>query len=139
MTSGNIISINRSLSIGGFDENLFIDEVDHDFCLRLKEKNYKIVKNHNCFVHHTLGEKHAKVKLNVYSYERLYYMVRNYLYIRDKHKKIDPYFFRKRDIYLLKFMVKQIIYSNSKKEYIKMAYAGAKDYYSNQMGYRVAM
>ena len=139
MTSANIISVDKSLAIGGFDENLFIDEVDHDFCLRLRERGYKVVQNYNCFVHHTLGERCSVSKVNLYSCKRLYYMVRNYLYIRGKHKKTAPQFFKKRDRYLLKFMTKQVIYTQKRKEYLKMAFAGTRDYYNNRMGYRVAM
>ena len=36
ITSGSIIPINLALKIGGFDENLFIDEVDSEYCYRAK-------------------------------------------------------------------------------------------------------
>jgi rhamnosyltransferase len=37
MTSGNLINLNIFQSIGGFTEKLFIDEVDHDYCLRVQK------------------------------------------------------------------------------------------------------
>lgn len=140
MTSGNIINVHYALKIGAFDENLFIDEVDHDFCLRLSEAGYKVIQNNNCYLHHTLGKKHHKKDVNLYSSKRLYYMLRNYLYLRDKHKNSSSYFFKKRNRYLLKFFIKQLIYTEGRKiAHLKMLYLGYKDYKRNYMGYRVAM
>ena len=139
MTSANILNISKALDIGGFDENLFIDEVDHDFCLRLGKKNYKVIENHNCFVNHTSGKKIRISNVNLYSSKRLYYMARNYLYIRKKHKKENPEFFKTRDFYLFKFIVKQLIHTEKKIESIRMIFRGIKDYYSSKMGYRVVM
>jgi rhamnosyltransferase len=139
MTSANIININKALTIGGFDENLFIDEVDHEFCLRLKKAGYSIIQNHNCYLHHVLGTKHKELNINLYSSHRLYYMIRNYLYVRNKHKKIAPNFFKKRDFYLFKFFIKQILYTKQKKKYIRMLFFGVKDYHRNYMGYRVKL
>lgn len=139
MTSGNIIDVQKSLSIGGFDERLFIDEVDHDFCLRLKKEKYKIIQNQNCYLNHTLGEKCSLSKKTRYSSKRLYYMVRNYLFLKKRHQNLFPAFFKERDRYLLKFFIKQILYSSKKKEHIKMLYLGVKDYKTNSMGYRVIM
>lgn len=137
MTSGNIINLNKAIKIGLFDEKLFIDEVDHDFCLRLREESFKIIQNYNCYLYHTLGTKHKHV--NLYSSERLYYMSRNYLYIREKHKNKWKFFFKNRDKYLLKFFLKQIIYTNYKKESIQMIFKGIQDYRNNLMGYRVKL
>lgn len=137
MTSGNIINLNRAIKVGLFDERLFIDEVDHDFCLRLRGDDFRIIQNHNCYINHNLGTKYKNITL--YSDRRLYYMVRNYLYIRDKHKKKWKIFFKNRDKYLLKFFLKQIIYSDYKKEAIQMIFKGIQDYRNNLMGYRVEL
>lgn len=134
MTSGNIINVQKSLSIGGFDERLFIDEVDHDFCLRLKKEKYKIIQNENCYLNHTLGEKCSLSQKTKYPSKRLYYMSRNYLFLRAKHQAYFPSFFKERDRYLLKFFVKQVLYSSNTREHIKMLYLGVKDYRKNSMG-----
>jgi len=139
MTSGNLINVQKSLSIGGFDERLFIDEVDHDFCLRLKKEKYKILQSQNCYLNHTLGEPCDLSKKTRYPSKRLYYMSRNYLFLRAKHQAFFPSFFKERDRYLLKFFVKQIFYSSQKREHIKMLYLGVKDYKKKSMGYRVIM
>ena len=137
MTSGNIININSAIKTGLFDEKLFIDEVDHDFCLRLREQGFSILQNHNCYIHHTLGTRYKNI--NLYSSQRLYYMIRNYLHIRKKHKENWKDFFRKRDRYLLKFFMKQVIYAKNKKESIRMIFQGIQDYRNNLMGYRIKL
>jgi len=137
MTSGNIIHINSAIKIGLFDEKLFIDEVDHDFCLRLREEGFTILQNHNCYIHHTLGVKYKNI--NLYSSQRLYYMLRNYLYIRKKHKDKWNAFFKTRDLYLLKFFLKQILYAKRRKESMGMLFQGIQDYRKNSMGYRIKL
>jgi len=137
LTSANIINVNKSFNIGGFDEALFIDEVDHEFCLRLKKSNYKIIQNYNCYVIHTLGEKHKSVNINLYPTERIYYMIRNYLYVRKKLYVIENIFFKKRDRYLFKFFIKQFFYSTSKYKYMKMFFKGMIDFKKNRMGYQI--
>lgn len=139
MTSGNIINVQKSLNIDGFDERLFIDEVDHDFCLRLGKAKYIIIQNQNCYLNHTLGNQCETSNKTRYSAKRLYYMSRNYLFLRAKHQESSPTFFKERDKYLLKFFIKQILYSSKKKKRIKMLYLGIKDYKQNRMGCRVIM
>lgn len=140
MTSANIINIDIASSISGFDEKLFIDEVDHEFCLRLKKCGYKIVQNHNSFINHMLGDQHSKYKVSsLYSYQRLYYMMRNYLYMRKKYRVDNRDFFAERDLYLFKFMLKQLVYSKYKRKTLGMLYVGIRDYRNEKMGYRVRM
>ena len=43
MTSGNLVNIAIAQAVGGFDDSLFIDYVDHDFCLRLRAHGYRIL------------------------------------------------------------------------------------------------
>ena len=42
IASGNIINLQAWNKVGRFDNSLFIDEVDHDFCHRLTQEKYKI-------------------------------------------------------------------------------------------------
>jgi rhamnosyltransferase len=135
MSSGNIVSISKALSIEGFDERLFIDEVDHDFCMRLKLHNYKIIQNQRIAISHHLGTTIQNSPHKKYSATRLYYMARNYLYIYHKHKTNYPSFFKNRSKYLLKFFIKQIIFQSNKYKRIKMIGLGIKDYYIKRMGY----
>ncbi|MFV9510455.1 glycosyltransferase [Tepidibacillus sp. LV47] len=55
ITSGSLLNLLLYTNIGGFNEKLFIDEVDHDYCLRANLKNYGVVELENIFMHHKLG------------------------------------------------------------------------------------
>lgn len=85
MTSANIINLHTWNEIGFFDDNLFIDEVDHNYCIRLRLLNYEIVKCNEAYVFHTLGNKKISLFPKI-AYEndfRLFYIFRN-LMIENK-------------------------------------------------------
>ena len=135
MTSASMINIAIAQSIGGFDKNLFIDEVDHDFCFRLAQHGYYTLIHTKIAVEHTLGEPHPfHKKIRLYPPERHYYMIRNYLYIRKKYYKDQIIFFKKRDLYLLKFFIYQLFYGEKPYKSMMMISRGIIDYYKHRYG-----
>ncbi len=94
ITSGSIINLNVYKNVGDFDENLFIDFVDIEYCFRSILKGYNIISFPHIFLHHKLGETLEKrslktlqkTKRTFHSPVRLYYMARNFLYVRSKYK-----------------------------------------------------
>lgn len=91
MTSGNIISLSAWKKIGGFEEKLFIDEVDHDYCLRAIQHGFRIIKYPNVYLNHKLGDLKevkflfAKFYISQHSPIRTYYIYRNNLYVFKKY------------------------------------------------------
>lgn len=135
MTSANLVKVETAREVGGYDENLFIDEVDHAFCFRLKDSGYTILQNISIAVNHSLGTSYkynAKVKL--YDPVRLYYMCRNYLYLKDKYYPKYVSFFKIRDRYLFKFFFNQMIYGKQRVQNLKMILQGLKDYKNKKYG-----
>lgn len=55
ITSGGLTNIKAWQTVGGFDERLFIDVVDHDFNQRLIENNYRVLQAKNIIFYHNLG------------------------------------------------------------------------------------
>ncbi len=87
ITSGSFLSVEAWKSARGFNEDLFIDGVDYDFCFRMRAAGYSVVRVYGAYLLHEVG--HAKkvclwgrgaMVLN-HSPLRLYYIARNYLYI----------------------------------------------------------
>ena len=115
ITSGSIVNLRLFSAIGGFEERLFIDEVDHDYCYRARLKNYLVVQFQNIFLHHSLGvtSQHRSFKnsrlsnRSLHSPQRMYYMVRNFLYMNQKFKNYFP-----DDILELKKMLQNRIKNN---------------------------
>lgn len=89
ITSGNLIRLSVWSEIGKFDENLFIDGVDFDYCFRLQKIGYKIVWTRAARLNHSIGDdKFRLFKSGKHNDFRLYYMVRNNIYLA----KIYPEF-----------------------------------------------
>jgi rhamnosyltransferase len=55
MTSGNLVRSEMFAIAGLFDESLFIDCVDHEFCLRLRSKGYRLIEARDAILVHSLG------------------------------------------------------------------------------------
>lgn len=136
MSSASIVNVEAVVSLGGFDRKLFIDEVDHEICIRLHKNGYSIVQNQRVFVNHSLGRKLVNGKKK-YSAARLYYMVRNHLYMRRKYRHSYSDYLRKRGEYMRKFLFEQLLFQDRKFHRIKMLCAAIADFYSNKMGKRV--
>ena len=96
MTSGNLLSLEAVKTVGDFWEELFIDHVDHEFCLRLNKFGYRVIKTNFTLVHHKLGQlvKHSLFNHTLWSTNhppiRLYYRFRNRFFVKDRYKKDFP-------------------------------------------------
>lgn len=98
MTSGNIISLKAYQAVGGFKDWMFIDAVDFDYCLNLRDHGYDIWRltyvelKHNLgnVVFKDIGKKHM-YSLN-HSAMRRYYIVRNRHYFYDMYHERWPDF-----------------------------------------------
>ncbi|MCX6214052.1 glycosyltransferase [Spirosoma sp.] len=98
MTSGNLLNLNVYKAVGPFDNLLFIDHVDHEYNLRLSLQNYEILELSTLKLNHKLGVNKVCTIFghNIYfvshSPIRLYYLVRNGLYIAKKYFFVNPLF-----------------------------------------------
>jgi rhamnosyltransferase len=96
MTSGSILNARAFHHCGPFDAKLFIDYVDHDYCLRLRRAGFRIVQCLDAALDHELGEPktvrfagHA-VSFITHRPFRSYYIVRNGLYVAGRYFFYDP-------------------------------------------------
>lgn len=143
ITSGMIVNVQLAYDCDGFDEKLFIDEVDYEFCYRCNAKGYKLQLYPVCIMNHTIGEpifnniaKPVSWFLGKKSFEaqnekpfRLYYIYRNSLYVASKYGMIRKYYYS-----LLKRLVKIIFAEPDKREKINYIVRGISDYYLGKMG-----
>ena len=84
ITSGSIISISTINSLGMMREELFIDFVDIEWCLRAQSKGYDVVAINKVVIDHYLGDYSIKVLNNFYPIHsplRMYYYFRNAIYL----------------------------------------------------------
>lgn len=55
MTSGNLIDTKIFSVVGWFNEDFFIDFVDHEYCLRLRDLRFRIIESSQALLQHSLG------------------------------------------------------------------------------------
>lgn len=91
ITSASLLNYQAWKDVGGFTEKLFIDAVDFDICLSLREHGYKIICTYDTMLLHEVGHSEIKKLFGreylVYHHSpiRYYYMIRNGLYLGYRH------------------------------------------------------
>ncbi len=131
ITSGSLTSYAGWQTIGGFDEKMFIDGVDFDFCDRLWESGYEVIRVGAVHLAHELGSMTAHrllwktVKVQNHSAKRKYYIVRNRFYLTRKQKK--PLAVFKSFFFVIKFSAAIILYEKDKRQKIHAVMRGMHD------------
>lgn len=80
ISSGMLASVEVISCVGGMDESLFIDAVDHEWCWRARNHGYEILRSGRCLMPHRQGEGNYTflfVRYRLSSPVRLYYQFRN--------------------------------------------------------------
>lgn len=96
ITSGSVFPIQAYREVGGFDEDLFIDLVDFDFCTKLRKVGRSLVLLSKPGLTHRVGNSRVfnllGKSLVIYNHApfRLYYQMRNVFFFAKKHFVFDP-------------------------------------------------
>lgn len=128
IASGSLVNVEAWISVGGYDDYLFIDRVDDDFNLRLRNDGYKLVQIDNAIIDHEIGQISIinlfgkKIKIYNHNAFRKYYQSRNNIIFAKKHGGIIDAW--KRNFILV---CKTILFEKQKKNKLKSIYKGAKD------------
>lgn len=140
MTSGNIINLEIYEKINGFDEKLFIDCVDFDYCLKSRTNGYKIKLLESIKLNHNLGNIivkkvfNKKIILSNHNPIRRYYITRNRLYINKKYKNIYKDFCKKELKNTFRENIKIILFEKNKAKKIYYSLKGVIDYLNKRKG-----
>lgn len=95
MTSGNLVNVAAATSVGGFDGTLFIDYVDHEFCLRLRRQGYRILEASKAVLLHSVGQTEVRrflwkrPTISHHSATRRYYITRNRILLWRQYWNFD--------------------------------------------------
>jgi rhamnosyltransferase len=93
ITSGNMVNLEAWQAVNGYNEKLFIYHVDNDFCLRLKNKNYSVIRINSAMMEHQIG-KRGQVILFGKSI------------IWDQHNSIANYYITRNTLYFVADLIK---------------------------------
>lgn len=123
MTSGNLLRVSAARSVGMFEEKLFIDSVDNEYCLRLRKHGFRIIRVNRSILHHALGT--LKKNIVTHPASRRYYITRNMLYVM---KKYFPRLFLFGSKELIKSFVLILLIEDDKWSKIKAMFRGLSDF-----------
>jgi rhamnosyltransferase len=97
MTSGSLIRTDVFSTVGFYDESMFIDYVDYDFCLRLRRNGWRTISIPAACLVHRLGaaEQHSlfglKFTTRSHSAWRRYYIMRNRILVYRRYASSAPW------------------------------------------------
>ncbi len=140
MASGNIIRIDIFKDVGFFNDDLFIDYVDYEFCFRCKIKGYLILEADDAILKHHSGNLKThlfmgkKFTVANYSYIRRYYISRNKIYIYKKYGKFFPKFMLLHALDSIKEIVGIIFFEKNKAKKFIYIIKGINDGVKNKFG-----
>lgn len=138
MTSGCLLSAFGFQKTDGFRDELFIDEVDNEYCFHCHQLGLQVVIINHAFLQHRLGEMREvriagflKKQYSDHAPFRYYYMVRNNLRLSQLYPQYQT-FNKKR----LRKMLKRIfLYDHVHKwESLRMCYRGWQDFRQGRFG-----
>lgn len=140
ITSGNLLSLKAFVDVGPFREDFFIDYVDHEYCLRLKSNNYKIIINNKVLLYHKLGDAKShnffgyRVVASHHNFIRRYYITRNRLAVLKEFKTQFPQYHKDESTNNLRELIKIILFEENKIKKIRSVIKGYRDFLNNSFG-----
>jgi rhamnosyltransferase len=138
MTSGNLLSLDYLQKAGLFMEDLFIDWIDEEICIRICKMQFQIVQINDIFMEHFVGNGSCKriifgktKHFDDYSPVRYYYITRN-LFILCKMYPSEARRIKKR---WRKLFRKTVLYDNKNKVLkLKYIFIGIMDFIFGKTG-----
>jgi rhamnosyltransferase len=140
MTSGSLMSLDVWQKLGGFREDFFIDAVDHEYCRRCRKNGFRVIECREYLIEHQLGELMYKnvmgftVGVTNHGYLRCYYIFRNTLMLIWLYRGDGTRFIFGKLIYLIKLLLKIVLFEKSKLRKIGWICSGIFDFFRGRMG-----
>jgi len=140
ITSGSLVNVDNAINIKGFDNDLFIDYVDFDFCIRGMNAGYDIYRIHDAILYHRLGEikvyKFMNFEFSVTNHNeiRRMYMYRNKVYLYKKYFKSNFLWVLRNILSSFKVVALIIIFEKNRLKKMKYIFKGIFKGIRNDLG-----
>lgn len=142
--SGSMHNLEIMEIVGGYDEKLFIDLVDYEYCTRCIVNGYKIIKLSNALLMHNQQNdkvermfiEGTEVYINKFSPDRYYYKFRNAKYCFDKYRESYPLYALDCQNTIMKLVPLQVKYDKNIEENEKAIRQAVSDYEKGKYGKR---
>lgn len=133
VTSGSMINLAILDDIGGFDERLFIDFVDTDYCLRAAAGGYATIVNCRALLLHSVGAKQARRLFGLkfiptfHSPLRRYYLFRNRVHMIRQHARRWPHWLTYETAATIHTLLGILLFENDKAHQFRACALGTWD------------
>lgn len=139
ITSGCLVNINFAKQIGGFRDDYFIDQVDHEFCLRARTHGGRVVLSRELTMEHSVGEQGgARIWgmgwLPKHPPLRKYYIARNSIVTIRRYWHDEPEWCFRRGGRLLLGILLVVFFEPSPMVKVRAFAAGVLDAIAGRMG-----
>lgn len=139
MTSGNVVALAALEHVGWFMDELFIDQVDSEICLRFWRAGLRVLESGDADLVHRVGEvrKHGfpyPAYSSNHSAMRRYYITRNRLWVGRLYAGDYPQFGRWERAQIRKDVVKIVLYEREKARKLAMMWRGWLDFRAGRLG-----
>jgi rhamnosyltransferase len=142
MTSGSLIKTGVFAQAGFYDESLFMDYVDYDFCLRLWKQGWQIIRAQRAYLLHRLGaaETHSffglKVTIKSHSPWRRYHIMRNRIIVFRRYAFSFPGWCLHDFSWIFLELTKILLFENEKAAKLRQVARGIADGLAGRTGRR---
>jgi rhamnosyltransferase len=140
IASGSLIKPEVFGAAGFYDEELFIDYVDTDFCLRAQKSGFKILSVASVFLEHELGQRQTRnllgfpLSFRIHTAWRYYYIVRNRLLLYRRYGTIAPGWLLHDFRWLIMELGRIFLLETGRGPKIRAVFDGIKDGLKNKSG-----
>lgn len=139
VTSGSLLRIAAFEALGGFREDLFIDQVDNEFCLRARRNGWRIVQRRDAVLVHRMGRlERARFPFTFYvtnySPLRWYYRLRNLLEVKREYGREFPDWAHAEWLQWRKELLKALLAEPGRWRKLRMLVRGWRDYRRGRFG-----
>lgn len=137
MSSGSLIPRATFEKVPFYDDDLFIDLVDHDFCLKVRKAGLEVIIVKEAQMAHSLGniKRHSFGPISFFSYnyhpERQYYRARNRVILYRRH--FGNWVWQDQE-FAVKDLIKVILVEENRWEKLKAIWQGTVDGILGRMG-----
>jgi len=133
ITSGSLLRASVFQEIGGFRDELFIDHVDHEYCLRARARGFKVIVTYAPIMKHSIGTVTShkllwyEIKTSNHSALRRYYMARNDIILAKEYIFGEPIWVLKKLYSRLKNIILICFFEKNKLAKLKLTALGFLD------------
>jgi rhamnosyltransferase len=137
MTSGSLLNLEAYRKAGPFRDDLFIDFVDIEYCLRLHKAGYSILLAERALLEHHVGTRinlGAQLSVTTHSPVRKYYKMRNRLLVWREYGRLFPGYILRDSFRFVLELFRLLLFEPDKSSKLLMIRRGWLDFNKGRFG-----